>query len=74
MKKFNVHEAKTQFSKLLALVHQGEEVIISKAGQPWAKLIPYTEVKDRVPGIAQGKVTEAFFNPLPEDELKQWEG
>lgn len=43
MKTINVHEAKTQFSKLLARVHDGEEIIISKAGVPWAKLTPYTE-------------------------------
>ena len=73
MKTFNVHEAKTQFSKLLAQVHQGEEIIISKAGQPWAKLVPYTDNKKRVPGIAQGRVTESFFDPLPESELECWE-
>ncbi len=73
MKTFNVHEAKTQFSKLLAQVHEGEEIIISKAGQPWAKLVPYTDNKKRVPGIAQGRVTESFFDPLSESELERWE-
>ncbi|MBU2649110.1 type II toxin-antitoxin system Phd/YefM family antitoxin [bacterium] len=73
MKTVNVHEAKTQFSKLLARVHAGEEIIISKAGVPWAKLTPYTEDKKRIPGIALGRVTEAFFEPLPESELEQWE-
>lgn len=74
MKKYNVHEAKTQFSKLLTLVHEGEEIIISKSGVPWAKLIPYKEgKKKRVPGIAKGKVTDAFFESLPEEELEYWE-
>ena len=73
MKTINVHEAKTQFSKLLARVHEGEEIIISKAGVPWAKLTPYTEDKKRTPGIAVGEVTEAFFEPLPESELGKWE-
>ncbi len=74
MKTVNVHEAKTQFSKLLAKVHAGEEIIISKAGIPWAKLTPYTENKRRVPGIAKGKVTDSFFEPLPASELEHWEG
>ncbi|MBU2515848.1 type II toxin-antitoxin system Phd/YefM family antitoxin [bacterium] len=73
MKTVNVHEAKTHFSKLLARVHDGEEIVISKAGVPWAKLTPYIENKKRTPGIAEGKVTEAFFDPLPESELEKWE-
>lgn len=37
----NVHEAKTQLSKLLSVVERGETVIIAKAGTPVAKLVPY---------------------------------
>jgi antitoxin (DNA-binding transcriptional repressor) of toxin-antitoxin stability system len=37
--KVNVYEAKTNFSKLLELVQQGERVIISKNGKPVADLI-----------------------------------
>jgi prevent-host-death family protein len=37
----NVHQAKTQFSRLLELVTQGEQVIIARAGQPVAELVPY---------------------------------
>lgn len=73
MEIINVHEAKTYFSKLLARAHTGEEIIIGKAGKPYAKLVPLSPVKERVPGIAKGKVTESFFEPLPEDELKGWE-
>ena len=35
----NIHEAKTQFSKLIARVQRGEEVVIGKAGKPVAKLV-----------------------------------
>ncbi|MCF8084713.1 MAG: type II toxin-antitoxin system Phd/YefM family antitoxin [Deltaproteobacteria bacterium] len=73
MEIINVHEAKTYFSKLLARAHTGEEIIIGKAGKPYAKLVPLSPVKERVPGIAKGKVTESFFEPLPEDQLKAWE-
>ena len=38
--KINVHEAKTQFSRLLARVGEGEEIVISKAGKPVARLVP----------------------------------
>jgi len=69
----NVHEAKTHFSKLLDRAHTGEEIIIGKAGKPYAKLVPLAPVKDRIPGIAKGAVTDSFFEPLPEDELKGWE-
>ncbi len=73
MEIINIHYAKTHFSKLLLRVNSGEEIIISKAGQPYAKLIPLEKVKLRKPGIAKGKVTGAFFDPLPEDELQGWE-
>ena len=69
----NVHEAKTHFSKLLARAHTGEEIIIGKAGKPYAKLVPLAPVRERIPGIAKGAVTDLFFEPLPEDELRAWE-
>jgi prevent-host-death family protein len=74
MKAVNIHEAKTHFSKLLARVHAGEEIIIAKAGKPYAKLVPLKPLHKRRPGIAKGKVTDAFFEPLPEKELQSWEG
>jgi prevent-host-death family protein len=73
MKIVNVREAKTQFSKLLDRAHTGEEIIIGKAGKPYAKLVPLSPKKDRQPGIAKVAVTDLFFEPLPEDELKAWE-
>ena len=73
MEIINVHEAKTHFSKLLARVNSGEEIIIAKSGKPCAKLIPFQKPTKRIPGIADGRVTDAFFEPLPEDELRKWE-
>ena len=73
MEILNIHYAKTHFSKLLLRVHAGEEIIIAKAGKPYAKLVPLKQVTERVPGIAKGKVTDAFFEPLPEEELQKWE-
>jgi prevent-host-death family protein len=70
MQVFNVYEAKTHFSKLLSRAHVGEEIIIAKAGEPYAKLVPLSPVKKRTPGIAKGAVTDVFFEPLPEEELE----
>jgi prevent-host-death family protein len=73
METVNVHDAKTHLSKLLARVHAGEEIVIAKAGKPYAKLVPLAQQKKRRPGIAQGAVTQAFFEVLPEEELLAWE-
>ncbi len=73
MQIINVHKAKTHFSKLLLRAHTGEEIIIAKAGKPYAKLVPLSPVTRRTPGIVKGAVTDAFFEPLPEEELQAWE-
>jgi prevent-host-death family protein len=36
----NIHDAKSQLSKLIELALEGEEVIIAKAGKPVIKLVP----------------------------------
>ncbi len=69
----NIHEAKTNLSKLLDRMLRGEEIVITRAGKPLARLLPVEERLPRVPGLAQGKVTDAFFESLPEDELQAWE-
>jgi prevent-host-death family protein len=68
----NVHEAKTHFSKLLERAHAGEEIVLAKAGKPYARLVPLESAQPRVPGIAEGRVDESFFEPLPESELTAW--
>ncbi len=69
----NVHQAKTQFSRLLKRAHEGEEIVLAKAGKPYARLVPLEEAKPRVPGIVAGGVDKAFFEPLSESELKAWD-
>lgn len=69
---FNVHEAKTNFSKLLQRVALGEEVIIAKAGVPVAKLVPvHTQTGKRQLGFLKGEIWMAddFDAPLPPDIL-----
>ncbi|MEA2061766.1 MAG: type II toxin-antitoxin system prevent-host-death family antitoxin, partial [Thermodesulfobacteriota bacterium] len=53
MEILNIHYTKIHFSKLLLRVHSGEEIIIAKAGKPYAKLVPLKQVTRRIPGIAK---------------------
>jgi prevent-host-death family protein len=71
----NMHDAKTHFSKLVAKVEAGEEIVIARGGQPCARLVPFAPevprlatMKDRWPELA-----DEFFEPLAGDELDAWE-
>jgi prevent-host-death family protein len=68
----NVHEAKAQLSELLERAVRGEEVVIAKRGKPFVRLVRVEEKTPRCPGAARGRVTEAFFEPMDEDELEAW--
>jgi prevent-host-death family protein len=68
MKVVNVHDAKTHLSRLLERAHAGEEIIIAKSGEPYARLMPLAgQVPKRQAGTLKGEVeiTDAFFEPLP---------
>lgn len=69
----NVHEAKTKFSSLLERAHAGEEIIVAKAGKPYARLVPLEPQQEREPGRYADDVPDSFFEPLPEEELEAWE-
>ena len=76
MQQVTIHEAKTRFSKLIASVEQGEEVIIARYGEPVAKIVPFRKSPlPRLPGTAKGKFTvpPEFFEPLPDDILDAFE-
>ena len=71
----NVHEAKTHFSRLLEKAHAGEEIVVAKAGKPYARLVPLApEPVLRQPGRLPGHVDAGFFEPLPDEELAAWDG
>lgn len=69
MRQVNVHEAKTQLSKLLEDVEAGERIVIARAGEPVAALIPYRAlVRRRKLGLFAGQATmEPDFDELPPD-------
>jgi prevent-host-death family protein len=68
----NVHDAKTNFSKLLDRAHAGEEIILAKGGKPFARLVPLEEARERQSGRYGESVPESFFEPLPEGEAQAW--
>jgi len=77
MKTFNIHEAKTQFSRLVDAAAAGEEMIIAKAGVPAAKLGPITQAKPvRKFGLLKGKISisDDFDAPLPSEVIADFEG
>ncbi|HEX6814485.1 MAG TPA: type II toxin-antitoxin system prevent-host-death family antitoxin [Gemmatimonadaceae bacterium] len=73
---YNVHEAKTQLSKLLKRVSEGQDVYIARAGVPVARLVPVTLPEgERVLGSERGRITfdDDFDAPLPDDLLDAFE-
>lgn len=74
---YNVHEAKTHFSRLLQKVAAGEEVTIARDGVPVARLVPVEPVlTPRKLGRYAGKIwmAEDFDAPLPADILAGFYG
>lgn len=71
-----IHGAKTTLSQLIERAHAGEDVVIARGRVPVARLVPIVgEPPRRQPGTLRGKVkvTKAFFEPLPPDELAAWD-
>jgi len=70
MQLVNIHEAKTQLSKLLEQVQAGEDVVIAKAGTPIVRLIPYAPPRRKVapPGSMEGEgwIADDFDEPIDE--------
>lgn len=62
----NVHQAKTHLSRLLEKAHAGEEIVLAKAGKPYARLMPLEQPKRKL-GFVEGHVDDSFFEPLPQD-------
>jgi prevent-host-death family protein len=76
MSTYNIHEAKSQLSRLIDAVQQGETVIIAKAGKPVAVLGPLPARPKRVRGVLKGeiKLGPEFEDPLPAEVLRGFEG
>jgi prevent-host-death family protein len=76
-KEVNIHEAKTQFSKLLRRVAAGEEIVIANRGIPVAQLVPLRPQKVKRQLGAYGdsvRISADFDAPLPDDLLDLFDG
>jgi prevent-host-death family protein len=73
MRMVNIHSAKTHLSRLIAEVAAGEEIIIAKAGEPMARLLP---LEPRRPGLMKGKIwiADDFDDPLPGEIMAAFRG
>ncbi|MDX1541426.1 MAG: type II toxin-antitoxin system Phd/YefM family antitoxin [Geminicoccaceae bacterium] len=77
--RYNIHEAKTQLSKLLERVEKGEEIVIARAGKPIARLVPEADRRKGrrpPPGSTRPKIEigDDFDDPLPDWLLDLFEG
>ena len=80
MSQVTMFEAKTNLSRLVERARQGDEVVITSGRdkKPVARIVAFEPVraKGRTPGLFKGAFTlgKEFFDPLPEDELRRWNG
>lgn len=72
----NMHEAKTELSRLVERALQGEDIVIARAGVPAVRLVPVVRRGSRTLGQWKGQVemSDDFDAPLPEADLEAWEG
>ena len=73
---YNIHDAKTHLSQLVAQAEAGGEVVLSRAGKPVAKIVPFRQPRPaRVPGVWRGEVTiRDDFDELPDDVMAVFRG
>ena len=71
MRQVNVHEAKTQLSRLLQAVEDGEEIVIARAGKPVAKLVPAPDGRPREPGWLKGQIWISPDFDEPDEQIER---
>ena len=74
MRSVNVHQAKTQFSRVIDAAHAGETIVVAEDGKPWARLVPLEQGElRRQPGLLRGRLMlpapDELLAPLPLEEL-----
>ncbi|WP_425148102.1 type II toxin-antitoxin system Phd/YefM family antitoxin [Deinococcus sp.] len=75
----NIHAAKTHLSRLVERAHRGEEIILAKAGKPYARLLPLAPPLVREFGFLVGQVqmndeqNDELVRPLGAQEQADWE-
>lgn len=71
-----MHEAKSTLSQLVEQAERGEEIVLARAGEPVARIVPLRKGKRRVLGQWRGRVqmSDDFDAPLPPADLAVWTG
>ncbi len=71
---YSVHEAKTQFSKLLDLVQDGEEVVIVRHGEPVARLVASQKTSKPILGSMRNEISwvEGWEKPFTDEEAEEF--
>lgn len=71
-----VAEAKAHLSRLIAEAEAGHEVVIARGAKPAVRLVPVARKGARQPGTMKGLIQwdERFWDPLPDDEQRRWNG
>ena len=72
----NVHQAKTQLSRLLAEVERGREIIVARDGVPLAKQVPFPSARPKPLRVGDWKgrlrISADFDAPLSDGQLEDW--
>ncbi|GAA1465181.1 type II toxin-antitoxin system Phd/YefM family antitoxin [Microbacterium thalassium] len=73
---YNIYDAKTRLSQLVARAESGECVTINRNGRPVAQLVPFVpERPDRTPGVWAGKIRIADdFDSFTASDEEDWYG
>lgn len=77
MEEVSIHQAKTNLSTLVEKVLAGQEIVITKAGKPVARLVPYNHgATHRKLGSMKGQIRIAadFDAPIPDRIIEEFEG
>jgi prevent-host-death family protein len=75
VKSVNIHQAKTQLSRLVEAASEGEEVVLARAGKPVAKIVPIRKhAGKRKPGALKGRIKfgRGWDRPLTKREIAAW--
>ena len=72
----NVHQAKSQLSRLLEMVEEGETVVIARHGQPVAELVPARQKAGFPFGIARAEplvpAGDGWWQPMSDSKAEDW--
>ncbi len=72
----NMHEAKTNLSKLVEEAERGEDILLARAGKVVARIVALSPSRERALGQWKGRVrmSDDFDAPLSDEDLDAWEG